>query len=144
LAQETRCDVSRKPKRTVNVGRATRGVTFDTGMLVALERRHAGALALLRACRLSRASITIPAAVVAEWWRGTHRALLESGRVEALTPELAERAGELLARTAGSNAVDATVVASAALRGDLVVTGDEHDLRELAEFVSGVTVERLR
>jgi hypothetical protein len=34
------------------------GVTFDTGMLVALERRHAGALALLRACRLSRASIS--------------------------------------------------------------------------------------
>jgi predicted nucleic acid-binding protein len=136
--------VSRKPKRTANVGRATRGVTFDTGVLVALERRHAGALALLRACRLSRASITIPSAVVAEWWRGTHRALLESGRVEALTPELAERAGELLASTAGSNAVDATVVASAALRGDLVVTGDEHDLRELAEFVPGVTVERLR
>lgn len=144
MAQETRRDVSRKPKRTANVGRATRGVTFDTGMLVALERRHAGALALLRACRLSRASITIPAAVVAEWWRGTHRALLESGRVEALTPKLAERAGELLASTDGSNAVDATVVASAELRGDLVVTGDEHDLRELAEFVSGVTVERLR
>ena len=144
MAQETRCDVSRKPKRTAIVGRATRGVTFDTGMLVALERRHAGALALLRACRLSRASITIPAAVVAEWWRGTHRALLESGRVEALTPELAERAGELLASTAGSNAVDATVVASAALRGDLVITGDEHDLRELAQFASGVTVERLR
>lgn len=136
--------MSRRAKRTATVGRATRGVTFDTGMLVALERRHAGALALLRACRLSRASITIPAAVVAEWWRGTHRALLESGRVEALTPELAERAGELLASTAGSNAVDATVVASAALRGDLVVTGDEHDLRELAAYVSGVTIERLR
>jgi predicted nucleic acid-binding protein len=119
-------------------------VTFDTGILVALERRHASALALLRACRLSRASITIPAAVVAEWWRGTHRALLESGRVEPLTPELAERAGELLAKTASSNAVDATVVASAALRGDLVITGDEHDLRELAVFSSGVTVERLR
>jgi len=144
LAQETRCRVSRKPKLTANVGRATRGVTFGTGMLVALERRHADALALLRACRLSRASITIPAAVVAEWWRGTHRALLESGRVEALTAELAESAGELLASTAGSNAVDATVVASAALRGDLIVTGDEHALRELAEFVSGVAVERLR
>lgn len=144
MAQETGCDVTRKAKRTANVGRATRGVTFDTGVLVALERRHAGALALLRACRLSRAAITIPAAVVAEWWRGSHRALLESGRIEALTPELAERAGELLASTAGSNAVDATVVASAALRGDLVVTGDEHDLRKLAAFVSGVTVERLR
>ena len=136
--------MSRKPKTPTNVGRATRGVTFDTGVLVALERRHAGALALLRACRLSRASITIPAAVVAEWWRGTHRSLLESARLEPLTPELAERAGELLASTGGSNAVDATVIASAAVRGDLVVTGDEHDLRELGRFVSGVSVERLR
>jgi hypothetical protein len=34
-----------------------------------------------------------------------------------------------LASTGGSNAIDATVAASAALRGDLVVTGDEHDLR---------------
>jgi hypothetical protein len=70
--------------------------------------------------------------------------LLESGRVEALTPELAERTGELLASTAGSNAVDATVIASTAQRGDLVVTGDEHDLRAPAQFVSGVSVERLR
>lgn len=136
--------MSRKTKRLTVVRRATRGVTFDTGMLVALERRHASALALLRACLLSRAAITIPAAVVAEWWRGTHRALLESGHIEALTPRLAEQAGELLANTAGSNAVDATVVASAALRGDVIVTGDEHDLSLLAEFAPSVTVERLR
>jgi hypothetical protein len=64
--------------------------------------------------------------------------------LEALTPQLAERAGELLARTGGANAVDATVVASAGLRGDLVVTGDEHDLKELARFEPGVAVERLR
>jgi hypothetical protein len=69
---------------------------------------------------------------------------LESGRVEALTSELAEHAGELLAGTAGSNAVGATVIASAALRCDLVVTGDQNDLRELVHFVRGVTVERLR
>lgn len=69
---------------------------------------------------------------------------MESGHIEALTPRLAEQAGELLANTAGSNAVDATVVASAALRGDVIVTGDEHDLRLLAEFAPSVTVERLR
>jgi predicted nucleic acid-binding protein len=118
-------------------------VTFDTGVLIALERRHAGALALLRACRLSRARITIPAAVVAEWWRGTHRALLESASLEELTIFLAERAGELLAETGGSNAVDAIVVASAAQRGDIVVTGDPKDLRVLARPVRGVTVEPL-
>jgi predicted nucleic acid-binding protein len=118
-------------------------VTFDTGVLIALERRHAGALALLRACRISRASITIPTTVVAEWWRGTHAALLETGSLEALTPELAKRAGALLAETRGSNAVDATVIASAAQRGDIVVTGDAGDLRALARGVDGVTVESL-
>jgi len=136
--------VSRGAKRPLNARLASRGVTFDTGMLVALERRHAGALALLRACRLARATITIPAAVVAEWWRGEHRSLLDSSIVEALSPQLAEQAGELLARAGGSNAVDATVVVSAAQRGDIVVTGDEEDLGKLARFVDGVTVERLR
>lgn len=125
------------------IRRAQRGVTFDTGVLIALERRDARALALLRACWLSRASITIPATVVAEWWRGTHRGLLESGVLETLTPELAERAGELLAATKGSNAIDATVVASAAQRGDIVVTADGDDLRTLARLVENVGVEEL-
>ena len=35
-------------------------------------------------------------------------------------------------------------IANGILTGDLIVTGDEHDLRALARFVSGVTVERLR
>lgn len=118
-------------------------MTFDTGVLIALERRHAGALALLRACRLSRATITIPATVVAEWWRGTHRDLLDVGTLEALTPALAEQAGELLAQTKGSNTVDATVIASAARRGDIVVTGDQNDLRALSRFARGVSVEAL-
>jgi predicted nucleic acid-binding protein len=119
-------------------------VTFDTGVLIALERRHAGALALLRACRLSRASITIPAGVVAEWWRGRHRALLECGSLEPLSPDLAQRAGELLAETKRANAIDATVVASAAQRGDVIVTGDAADLRALARSMGNVTLEPLR
>jgi predicted nucleic acid-binding protein len=133
--------VSRRRAPPRPPGRATRGVTFDTGVLIALERRNANALALLRACQLSRARITIPAAVIAEWWRGHHRALLEGSDLEPLTPELAEDAGALLARTGKANAVDATVIASAARRGDLVVTGDTGDLRELAAHVRGVDVE---
>jgi len=110
-------------------------------MLIALERRKSSALALLRACRLSRARITIPATVLAEWWRGAHSAILEIGLLEALTPQVALQAGKLLALTRKSNAVDATVVASAAQRGDLVVTGDPEDLRELAKGVRGVDIE---
>jgi predicted nucleic acid-binding protein len=125
-------------------GLATRGVTFDTGMLIALSRRKAGALAILRACRLSRAKITIPASVIAEFWRGDHRALLEVGVLEPLSPALAERAGMLLVLTGGANAIDATVIASAAQRGDIVVTSDEGDLRELARHAKNVTVEAIR
>jgi len=135
--------VNRRQRTRDASPRATRGVTFDTGMLVALERRKASALALLRACRLSRAKITLPATVLAEWWRGSHGAILEIGTLEPLTPEVALQAGKLLARTGRSNAVDATVVASAAQRGDIVVTGDSEDLRELAEHVPGVDVETL-
>jgi predicted nucleic acid-binding protein len=125
-------------------GLATRGVTFDTGMLIALSRRKAGALAILRACRLSRAKITIPASVIAEFWRGDHRAFLEIGVLEPLSPALAERAGMLLVLTGGANAIDATVIASAAQRGDIVVTSDESDLRELARHAKNVTVEAIR
>jgi predicted nucleic acid-binding protein len=120
--------------------RARRGVTLDTGVLIALERRKSGALALLRACRLSRARVTIPVAVIAEWWRGTHATLLEIGILEVMHPRLALQAGELLARTGGANAVDAIVIASASQRGDLVITSDPGDLRELAKLVSGVDV----
>jgi hypothetical protein len=137
--------VIRRAKRALLIAKAKRGVTFDTGVLIALERRHAGALALLKACRLSRATtITIPAGVVAEWWRGSHRALLESGTLEALTPELAQAAGELLASTSGSNAVAATVVASAAQRGDIVATVDQSDLRELAGCARNVAIQSIR
>jgi predicted nucleic acid-binding protein len=130
-------------QRLEHVGRATRGVTFDTGALIALERRKAGALALLRACRLAKARITIPAAVVAEWWRGQHSALLEGCTLESLSPELARAAGMLLVQTGGANAIDAIVIASAAQRGDLVVTSDRSDLEELARHVRGVDVERV-
>lgn len=128
-------------KRRSHASRGTRGITFDTGMLIATERRKSSALVLLRACRLARVPITIPAAVVAEWWRGAHPGLLELGVLETLTPELAKRAGELLARTRGSNAVDALVVASAAQRGDVIATVDPSDLRELAKLVDGVDIE---
>jgi len=128
-------------RRLEHAARATRGVTFDTSVLIALEQRKASALALLRACRLSRARITLPAPVVAEWWRGHHRDLLEIGEVEPLTKAIALRAGELLAKTRGATAIDALVVASAAQRGDMIVTGDLADLRALSQHVENVTVE---
>jgi predicted nucleic acid-binding protein len=78
---------------------------------------------------------------VAEWWRGTHKQLLEIGTIEPLTLVLAREAGLLLARTGRNNAIDALVVASAAQRGDLVITDDPDDIQALAKLVAGVDVD---
>jgi hypothetical protein len=41
------------------------GITLDTGVLIALERR---ALAILEKWALTEATLTVPAVVIAEWW----------------------------------------------------------------------------
>jgi hypothetical protein len=121
----------------------TRGLTFDTGALLALERRHA-AMATVLALASQRAQIiTVPAAVVAEWWRGrTDRRedLLAMVDVEKLDDKLAKLAGEALAATPSATVVDAIVMASAARRGDIVYTSDVPDLLRLRSFFPGVRV----
>ena len=46
------------------------GLTLDTGALVALERYRRDIGKVVQAARQTRASITVPANVIAEWWRG--------------------------------------------------------------------------
>ena len=45
------------------------GLTFDTGALIALERRDVRMRKVLDTALAGRVPITVPAAVVAEWWR---------------------------------------------------------------------------
>jgi hypothetical protein len=47
-----------------------RGLTFDTGALIALEGRRSRIAEVLAAARTMRVPITVPTVVVAEWWRG--------------------------------------------------------------------------
>lgn len=119
------------------------GLTFDTGALIAIERRRQRMSEILAAARTLRVRITVPAIVVAEWWRGQRgpvSRILEAAIVEELTEPLARIAGEALAETGGSNAVDAIVVASAAQRGDVVYTADVKDLSALATYFPAVRV----
>ena len=121
----------------------SQGVTFDTGILVALERRKQSAWEVYRRVRERKAPITVPAAVIGEWWRGRtdlREALLLSVRVEPLTDAIARLAGEALAKVRGATTVDAFVMSSAALRGDVVYTGDVEDLERLRAFFPGVRV----
>lgn len=115
-------------------------ITFDTGALIALERRRQRMKEILERAIERDQRITVPADVVGEWWRGrsdVRDAILESVDVEPLSEDLAKRAGEAMALVKGASLVDAVVMASAASRGDVVYTSDVADLGEAEEGVSG-------
>jgi predicted nucleic acid-binding protein len=119
------------------------GLTFDTGVLIALERRGQRAWKVYRAARSAKVRVTVPAPVVVEWWRGRTdaREHVKSGLlIESLSDSLAALAGEALAKVAGATVVDAVVMASAALRGDVVYTSDVADLERLQAFFPSVRV----
>jgi hypothetical protein len=78
-----------------------------------------------------------------EWGRGrtdVREAICEAVRIEPLTPAIARLAGEGLAAVKRATTVDAFVMASAALRGDVVYTVDVDDLEKLRSFFPGVRV----
>ncbi|HUF71651.1 MAG TPA: PIN domain-containing protein [Gammaproteobacteria bacterium] len=107
------------------------GVTLDTGALIGLERRTERMKAVLGRIAARQLPVTIPSVVVAEWYRGQQdwrRVLALAKLVEPTTEALARVAGAALKATAGRNAIDAIVMASAAQRGDVVYTSDVPDL----------------
>ncbi len=118
-------------------------ITFDTGALIALERSKRRVVEFFQNSLRRSEDITVPAAVVAEWWRGrtdVRDDIVESVIIEHLTPEIAKSAGEALAAVKGATAVDAIVMASAARRGGVVLTSDVHDLERLRAFFPAVRV----
>ena len=110
------------------------GATYDTGMLIALERKKARALAVHERLFERAIPITVPWAVVVEFWRSRtdrREAILRSVDIEAPGIALAWRAGEALAAVRDATIVDVIVMASAASRGDVVYTSDFDDLAVL-------------
>ena len=119
------------------------GLTFDTGALIALERRRPRMRAVLERALATDQPITVPADVVGEWWRGRtdlRDAILAAVDVEPLTLDLAKAAGEALATVPHATLVDAVVMASAASRGDIVYSSDVDDLERLRRHFPGVRV----
>jgi len=116
------------------------GATFDTGALIALERRDLDMVVKLRVLHQAGAPITIPAAAVLEWWRKGHgqSAILELGTFEPLTQAIAKAAGEALSKVRGATAIDAAIMASAAQRGDRVFTLDPSDMQRLQRHFRAV------
>jgi len=124
-------------------GRVKNGITFDTGALIALERRGQRARKVLERATEQKVRITVPAAVITEWWRSRNdvrERILAAVRVEPLSESLAKAAGEALAVIKGATPIDAIVMASAAQRGDVVYTTDVSDLAKLASYFRAVRV----
>ena len=123
--------------------RVIAGLTFDTGALIALERRRQRMALVYATAVADGLVVTVPAVVVAEWWRGRSDAreiILRGVRVESTTSEVARLAGEALAAVPGATAIDAMVMASAARRGDLVYTSDFADLERLQKYFPTVRI----
>jgi predicted nucleic acid-binding protein len=119
------------------------GITLDTGALIALERRRQRMAQIYRIAVEEGLPVTVPAPVLAEWWRGrtdTREVILRGVRIEPLDAELAKLAGDALAAVAKATAIDAIVMASAARRGDIVYTSDIADLSRLQGFFPSVRV----
>jgi len=109
--------------------------TFDTGMLIALERRKARATEAFRAIVRRGLLPVVPAIVYVEWLRGrsdNREEILAAVELEGMPAALCRAAGEALAAVRGASLADAIVMASASLRGGGVgYTSDTSDLGRL-------------
>lgn len=115
-----------------------RGLTLDTGALIAFERGDAKMRQLLREALQAEARVIVPAGVVAQVWRDGRRQVelglvlrASNVQVDALTAVLAMAVGELCARRRTSDVIDASVVLAARRFGTTVVTSDPDDIHGL-------------
>ena len=112
------------------------GLTLDTGALIGFERSDRRLVLHLKTAQMHGHELTVPTPVVAEAWRGGARSariarLLDVCVIEPLFEDLARIAGEAIASISGAGVIDAIVMASAARRGDRVLTADFNDLDRL-------------
>ena len=111
------------------------GYTYDTGVLIAAERNDRLIWALHRRLLERGVRPTVPAAVLAQAWRGGPQPqisrLLLGCVVDPLSEAQSRATGAALARAKTSDIVDAAVVVGASGRGDTVVTSDPDDIGHL-------------
>lgn len=102
---------------------------------------------MLVQARAHGVQVVVPTPVLVEWWRGREPdrwRLRHELILEPLDERLAFVAGEALALVGpGPSPVDAVVMASAARRGDIVLTSDPTDLERLRAVFPTVRVLRV-
>ena len=115
-----------------------RGVTFDAGGLIALERNNRRIFSIIKTALEDGDRIVVPATALAQvirnpvkqvrLWRMVQH---DKTDVVPLDASHAQAVGVLLARSGTSDIADAHVVVCAQKAGHSVVTSDPFDLRRL-------------
>lgn len=129
-------------------------ITFDTGVLVSLERREKKTWDRFRRLRERSIRVLVPASCESEWWRkSTAHAEIRFAILPLIVPvtdPIACAAGEALAslkksrKVVAGTTIDAQVMATAALHGPgAVLTSDPEDLALFARHFPNITIESL-
>ena len=118
-------------------------ITFDTGAIIALERRKSRAMKVYTHAKERGFAIATPNVTVAEWWRGRtdrREAVWRGLLVEPATNETMRLAGVALGKVRGATTVDAIVAAFAVQRTGILYTGAVDDFRALGGFFPALRV----
>jgi predicted nucleic acid-binding protein len=121
-------------------------ITFDTGALIAIERRRARMRAVLETAWGARLPVQVPAPAWGEWHAGAPAhgmgRFADAVQIVPLTEELARVAGRALSdlRLGAEHFVDAAVMATAAQVGGVVYTSDIDDFRRLQQCFPAIRV----
>ena len=126
---------------------SVKGLTLDTGALLALERGDSRVRALLRRASETGLPLSVPAGVVAQAWRGgprqarVARLLADpSVHVAPLDDMTARAVGLLCGRSGHRDIVDVHVALLAQEQGHTVVTADPEDLSVIHPGLPLITV----
>ncbi|MEV3920163.1 PIN domain-containing protein [Actinomadura coerulea] len=116
-----------------------RNVVYDTGALLAAERRNPKFLALHDELTTVRIRPVVPVVVLAQAWRGgpQHRIsrVLKGCDIRPDDDRTGRAAGVACGAAGTADVVDAIVVATAVQHQASVVTSDPEDLGRLAEAI---------
>jgi predicted nucleic acid-binding protein len=122
------------------------GLSFDTGILIALERRDTRAWAWMRRATERGTPPVVSTAAVAEAWRGRRQPWLAQAlrgcEVTPLSDALARSAGAACAAT-GAQSIDAVIAATAAAGGTPLLTADLDDMHRLTDHFRSLRVVAL-
>lgn len=117
-------------------------ITFDTGALIALERRKERAMKVYTHARHRGLIVAAPNVTLAEWWRGRtdcREAVLRGLLVEPVSDDVMKVAGVALGKVQATT-IDAIVAAFAVQRTGVVYTSDVGDFEALQNFFPALRV----